>query len=293
MRLCRILCGMITLKAYAKINLGLRILRQRDDGYHDIETIFHRVNIYDEIVLTPSQTTLLRCDNSEVPTDEKNLCIRAAHVLQHYTKTAQGVHIELKKNIPIGAGLGGGSADAAATLLGLANLWRLSLSEHELHSIALQLGSDVPYFLRQGTASATGRGEILDYFDCSIPYWIVVIYPLVHISTAWAYKNFKSQPSTFKPQTSLKNFLLENIYHPSRLTNFLLNDFESLVFQTYPQVVQAKEILSQSGALFIQLSGSGSSVYGFFETKESAERVMRMIPRGYKVFFTEPHFKPE
>ncbi|MBI4811284.1 MAG: 4-(cytidine 5'-diphospho)-2-C-methyl-D-erythritol kinase [Ignavibacteriales bacterium] len=187
----------MTLKAYAKINLGLRILRKRDDGYHDIDTVFHRVDLYDEIYLEPSSTIKVFSNESNLPTDEGNLCIRAAQLLREYSGIEKGVNISLTKNIPIGAGLGGGSSDAAATLIGLTKFWEVDVSQIDLYKLALQLGSDVPYFLKFGTAHATGRGEILDYFDINIPHWIVIVYPNIHISTAWAYQEIHN--SQFSP----------------------------------------------------------------------------------------------
>ena len=179
---------LLIIRAYAKINLGLRILRKRADGYHDIETIFYRIQPYDEIVLELSHGISLVCNNSELPTDEGNLCVRAAGMLQQHYDIIERVHISLKKSIPVGAGLGGGSSDAASVLTGLVELWKLPASENDLRSFAVQLGSDVPYFLEPGTAYGTGRGEKLDYFDFDFPYWIVLVYPNIHISTAWAYR---------------------------------------------------------------------------------------------------------
>jgi len=306
---------MVTKKAYAKINLGLRILRKREDGYHDIETIFHRINLFDEIALEPSSTISLICTDPPLPTDQpvpiptgredlagdRNLCIRAAQLIQQFCNTKQGVHISLMKHIPVGAGLGGGSSDAAATLKGIIELWHINISEKALHSIALQLGSDVSYFLRQGTAYATGRGEVLEYFDLDLPYWIVVVYPIIPISTAWAYQQTQIQnlsakggsASGGKSQIPLKQIFLENINDPRRLITLLRNDFEPLILRTYEPVAQIKQALYNAGAEFAQLTGSGSAVYGLFSNEQYAEEATKQLRKEYQVFITPPHFHPE
>jgi 4-diphosphocytidyl-2-C-methyl-D-erythritol kinase len=215
-------------------------------------------------------------------------------MLQQAKGVLEGVQIELKKNIPVGAGLGGGSSDAAATLLGLLQLWNVSISEEELYGIAQQIGSDVPYFLKEGTAYATGRGELLEYFDSSLPYWIVVVYPNIKVSTAWVYQNvqYKSQISKPGTQTSLKKFLIENIHTPYMLTHLLQNDLEPIVFRMHPKVTQVKKTLYKSGAVFVQMSGSGSSVYGLFTTEQLAKTTSEKFPHNYNVFLTPPSFKP-
>ncbi len=287
---------MITLRAYAKINLGLRILRKREDGYHDIETIFYRVNPYDEIRLEPSTDIVFESNDTSLPADESNLCIRAAKLLQQYAGISLGVKISLIKNIPIGAGLGGGSSDAATTLLGLIKLWDIGITKEELSALALQLGSDVPYFLNQGTAYATGRGEILEYFNINNPHWIVLVCPDIHVSTAWAYQEIhssrlKTHNSKLITQTSnLKTLLLENINNPQQLNPLLHNDFEPLVLHKHKSIAYLKLSLYATGAKFAQMSGSGSSVYGFYTDEKEAMNAATQFSRKYKVFITPPNF---
>lgn len=288
----------MTTRAYAKINLGLRILGRRDDGYHEIETIFHRINLYDEITFEPASTISLACNHHELPTDERNLCVRAAGLLQKLFGIHEGVHITLKKTIPIGAGLGGGSADAAAVLVTLPKWWNQTLSTEEQFALALQLGADVPYFLQPGTAYATGKGEILHYIELDIPYWIVVVYPNLHISTAWAYQkvkipNLKSQISNPKTQATLKEIILEHLHEPRMLMSLLHNDFEPLILRTYEPVARVKQALYIAGADFAQLSGSGSSVFGLFQNETYAKDAARELGKHYQVFITPPHFKAE
>lgn len=285
-------------KAYAKINLGLHILRKREDGYHDIETVFHRVNLYDEITLEPSSTISLSCNDPGIPLDDRNLCVRAAQILQQACGTKLGARISLNKRIPAGAGLGGGSSDAAATLGGLLRLWNEHVDEHALREVAIQLGSDVPYFLNDGTAYATGRGEVLHYFTLDVPYWIVLVYPHLHISTAWAYENATVRGSQLTGRTRpdrirIKEALVENILDLRLLSAHLENDFEAPVFQAHPLVKEVREKLYGSGAGFAQMSGSGSAVYGLFKDGPSARRTVDDLGRSCAAFLTAPHFQPE
>ena len=288
---------MTTLRTYAKINLGLRILQQRSDGFHNIETIFHRVHPFDDLTLEHSPAILLKSDVPYLPVDERNLCVRAAQLLQKHAGVRDGVSISLQKNIPVGAGLGGGSSDAAATLLGLTKLWNLTLTQNELLDIALRIGSDVPYFLQSGSAYATGRGEILEYFDFTLPYWIVVAYPDVHVSTAWAYRSLHDPTLKHKPDftpeiqaTSLKQILLENINAPEKLNVLLHNDFEPVVLHKYESIAFTKVSMYAAGAVFAQMSGSGSAVYGLFADEATATAAMQKLGTRCKVFLTPTNF---
>jgi len=278
----------VSVKAYAKINLGLRILRKRDDGYHDIETVFHRVNVYDDLTFGPSRNVSLVCSNAQVPTDESNLCVQAALLLQDYRNVREGACISLTKNIPVGAGLGGGSSDAAATLLGLARFWGLDVTRKDMFSLARTLGSDVPYFLNNGTAYATGRGDVLEYFDFDCPYWIVIVYPNLHVSTAWAYRNFRISGDV--PRDTLKEILLASIANLQTLNSLVKNDFEPLVLQQYEAIALTKQKLSDAGAEFVQMTGSGSSVFGFFSDERLSQIAAFELGKQYQLFVTPPHF---
>lgn len=313
----------MTVRAYAKINLGLHVLQKREDGYHDIETVFHRINVFDEITFESSSTISLTCNRPDLPADEGNLCVRAALLLQKALGTRGGVHMSLKKNIPLGAGLGGGSSDAAAILSALPQWWNEKPDDNELLRFATSLGADVPYFLKRGTAYATGKGELLEYFSIDIPYWIVVVYPNLHISTSWAYqsiqvksqkvyglveekgKNPDSRTSNIGPrasdlespagagrQTSLKDILREHIRQPRMLMSLLRNDFEPTVLRAYEPVARVKQALYVGGALFAQMSGSGSSVFGFYDNEAHAGDVASELGKHYQVFVTPPHFEP-
>ena len=177
----------MTAKSYAKINLGLHVVGKRSDGFHNIETIFHRINLFDELNIENSDDISISCSNPSIPTDGNNLCWKAVESLRKSLGVNNGAHITIKKNIPVGAGLGGGSSNAAAILMELPKMWNMSIEQSLLENLALQLGSDVPFFLLNSSAYAEGRGEVLQKIDLTIPYWIVLINPNIHISTPWAY----------------------------------------------------------------------------------------------------------
>jgi 4-diphosphocytidyl-2-C-methyl-D-erythritol kinase len=278
------------MKSYAKINVGLNILNKRDDGFHNIETVFVPINLSDNIFINEAkEEILIESKNNFIPKDEKNICYKAAKLLKDCTGLDSGIIIEIEKRIPIGAGLGGGSSNGAITLKEIIQHFKLNISENEVLSIALKLGSDVPYFLKPGIAYAKGRGEILDYFDLSIPYWILTVFPSLSISTKWAYENFteKDQPEEY----DYKNILQENINRPEYLKKYISNDFEKTVFIKYPGLINIKNLFYEKGAVYASLSGSGSSLYGFFDNKISANRALEILSSRHKVFITEPEFK--
>jgi 4-diphosphocytidyl-2-C-methyl-D-erythritol kinase len=282
----------MTLRAYAKINLGLQILAERPDGYHEIETVYHQVNLGDEIELLPSEEGIrLTCDNRDVPTDERNLCVQAVKLLQQITNRSDGVDIILRKRIPMGAGLGGSSTDAAVVLKGLRKLWGLDISDAELRTLAASLGSDVPFFIDGGTAYATGRGEQLEPFELEMPYWILIATPPVQISTAWAYHNLVLNPTLRRE--NLKSLVSDHLNEPRILVNKLRNDFEPLIFRQYPEVLRIKEQLVRGGADLALMSGSGSSVFGLFRNETSARELAEAFAPLYRVALSEPTFKPE
>jgi len=288
---------MLALRAYAKINLGLRILRLRNDGYHDLETVFHRIKLFDELELERADTISIECFPAELPADERNLSYKAALLLRKELARGDGVHIKLRKNIPLGAGLGGGSSDAASALLGLLQLWEAALPIDRLRSVAAQLGSDVPFFLEKGMAYATGRGDVLDYFHVEFPYWIVVVSPNIHISTAWAYQELKNSKRAIGndrvARSSLKDLLIENLNDPRMLQNLIRNDFEPIVLGTHDAVVRLKRGLYDAGADFAQLSGSGSAVYGLFKTEAAAHSATEAFSGEHLVSTTPPNFDPD
>jgi 4-diphosphocytidyl-2-C-methyl-D-erythritol kinase len=279
-------------RAYAKINLGLHILGKRADGYHNIETVFRLIDLYDDLeIVQADEGTHFTCNNPELLNDNSNLCIRAANLLRDLTGTHMGAEISLTKRIPIAAGLGGGSTDAAAALTGLTKLWSLEISIEELRTISATLGSDVPFFFEGQSAYATGRGEILDPFNFDIPYSILVVTPRIRVSTSWAYSALT--PNTKQKRPDLKALLAGSITDGETLSRELVNEFEEPVFRKYPEIRELKQTLLKEGAVFALMSGSGSSVFGFFrEPATSLELGMRLSDR-YFTSVSKPSFKPE
>ncbi len=198
--------------------------------------------------------------------------------------------IQLRKNIPIGAGLGGGSSDAAAVLCGLNKLWKLNLSNDQLRAVAVQLGSDVPFFIEGGSAYARGRGEILEHFSLQIPFWIAVVTPLIYISTTWAYKHLKLQRDG--KATGLRTKLVKQVSDPRKLESIAQNDFERSTFEIYPEIGRIKTKLKEMGAVFSLMSGSGSSVFGLFKSEQRANDTLSSFPKNYQTSLTAPSFIP-
>lgn len=265
-----------------KINLGLRILRKRTDGFHDLETVFYPVSLYDvlEIIKMEAHSkelpsvTFSTSGLSINDTDNDNLCIKAYQLLQKDLPQLPAVQIHLHKSIPIGAGLGGGSADAAFTLLLLNKKFQLNLSNAQLIHYALQLGSDCPFFIINQSCYATGRGEIMEPVDINLSaYKIVLVNPGIHIPTANAFQGI----APALPSKSLKEIIQQPIH---TWKNDLINDFEKPVFSQHPQIEAIKKTLYDRGAVYASMSGTGSTVYGIFE-KEST--IKHGFPPGYFV----------
>jgi 4-diphosphocytidyl-2-C-methyl-D-erythritol kinase len=279
-------------RAYAKINLGLHIIGKRADGYHSLETVFHQVNLFDEIEFKATESGVsFRSNESSLLDNDNNLCVNAARLLSDVTGHAPGVDITLTKKIPVGAGLGGGSSDAAAVLKGLRALWNLELTNDELRSLGAALGSDVPFFIDGGTAFATGRGEILEPMDIELPFWILVATPPLRISTRWAYEQVNIGGTT--RSANLRDLFAGGPTSGESLRSALRNDFEDIVFEHYPELGALKQAFLRAGADVALLSGSGSSVFGLFRRRDDANRAAASIEGHHAISFTEPSFKPE
>jgi len=244
-----------------KINLGLRIIRKREDNYHDLETIFYSLPFFDilEIIRSEDQTPFTTSGLIIDAEPENNLCIKAYTLLKKDFPSLPAVKMHLHKAIPTGAGLGGGSADAAFTLKLLNEKFVLGLSKDQLMSYALHLGSDCPFFIINKPAFATGRGEILEEIKLDLSsYKFVVINPGIHISTAQAFSGI----TPALPPTSLKQIIQQPI---EAWKDELINDFEKNIFVQYAEIKIIKEKLYSNGAVYAAMSGSGSTVFGIFE----------------------------
>ena len=263
-------------RAPAKINLGLHVLRKRDDDYHDVETVLHRIGWADTITVRPADTLSMTCSDPALPTDETNLCLRAAHRLRETADVEQGAEIHLDKHVPYGAGLGGGSSDAATTLRLLVRHWALDPAPTVLHDLAAGLGADVPFFLRDVPAAyATGRGDRLTPLKegeepYRMPFPVVLAVPSVEVSTPDAYAAVTPDDND-RPD-------LRALVQASDCATWrarLVNDFEAPIASRHPSVAAARAWLREVGADYVSLTGSGGGVFGVFEDPEAARRALQ------------------
>ena len=284
----------LTLPSFAKINWSLKILGRRPDGYHEVSTLLQTISLHDELHFETSEdgAVTLSCDDPDIPTDNNNLIVRAAQALQEGCKTRQGASIRLEKRIPVKAGLGGASSNAAISLLGLTRLWRVELAEVELFEIAAKLGADVPFFLMGGCVSATGIGTTLSPLNEPeyVRRHLIVVSPNAVVSTAAAYAALNSAALTTKDTDPILSVSQSEAFaRDSQLwppEDLLKNDFESVIFDIEPEIRRTKETLLQAGALGALLAGSGSSVFGIFADEEDQQRAVNEIQleAGWRIF---------
>lgn len=243
----------------AKINLGLHILQKREDGYHNLETVFYPVAIKDALEIIPAEEAQFSHSGLPILGDTAgNLCIKAIQLLQQDFPELKPVQLHLHKHIPMGAGLGGGSADGAFTLQAINQLFQLQLSEQQLISYALQLGSDCPFFILNRPAYATGRGELLQPIELDLSaYQIILINPGIHVPTSWAF----AQRTPVPPAQPLRSVIQRPVH---QWKDHLFNDFEAPVSLAHPAIAAIKQQLYHQGATYAAMSGSGSTVFGIF-----------------------------
>lgn len=247
-----------------KINLGLHITRKRADGFHDLETVFYPLPLCDALEVIGSPLHGIHFSSSGLPIagdDRDNLCVKAYHLLRQDFPQLASVQMHLQKNIPMGAGLGGGSADGAFALQLLNRKLQLNLSETQLLHYALQLGSDCPFFIINKSAYATGRGELLQPLALDLSqYQVLIVNPGIHIHTGWAFAQITPQ----QPAHALSELILQPV---ATWKHSIANDFEPAVTALHPELVLLKEQLYQAGALYAAMTGSGSTFFGIFEKK--------------------------
>ncbi len=267
----------LSLPSYGKINLGLNVVAKRPDGYHAIETIFQELEFHDILYFRKHAGALtIKSDMPELPLGETNLVYKAIQLLHQHCECPTQVTVYIEKNIPLGAGLGGGSSNAAKTLIGMNQLFQLGLRVDELATLGAQLGSDVPFFLYGGTAMGTGRGEQIRPLPNFPQFQILLINPGIHVSSAWAYKNANLKLTNSKGLTSVSTQF--KTAHTTELSfQALRNDLEVPVMEKYPIIRSIKTQLSEHGAEWTMMSGSGSTVFGIFHKKEFAEKALRQI----------------
>ncbi len=277
------------IRAPAKINLWLRVVGKRADGYHLLDTLLLPISLYDEIIIekgrkSGNQNALrdrlrVSSDNPSVPQGRKNLAYKAASLLLNEKGIDESVEIRIRKRIPVGAGLGGGSTDAAATLVGLNRLFRLGYTLKRLEKISSALGADVPFFIRGIPARARGIGERLTPLREVPRLWLVILYPGFPVSTRWVYRKLSPKLTKAIVNTSINL----SLGCSANLRKLLVSDLETVTMGRYPRIGVLKEELARQGAIGTLMSGSGSSVFGVFQSKRSAERAFRRLRKAREV----------
>jgi 4-diphosphocytidyl-2-C-methyl-D-erythritol kinase len=272
----------LRLLAPAKVNFTLEVLGKRPDGYHEVRLLMAGVSLFDELSFKPARTLSLTTDKKGLDVGEGNLIIKAARALQKAAGQELGARIHLKKRVPLGGGLAGGSTNAAATLTGLNTLWGLKLKPARLLELAAGLGSDVPFCLRSGWAIATGRGEKLQALRLRRKLWLVLANPGFEVSTQWAYQSVEAiRPQG--PNLSLAAFkALEKRQLPS-LDAAAVNDLEPVTALRYAEINALKELMLKSGALLSRMSGSGPTVLGLFENEAAAKKAYQVVKKNAAV----------
>ena len=276
----------VSFESYSKINLGLKVLNKRSDGFHNISSIFIRTNFSDKLTFKKSKFFHISCNKNNVPIDSNNTISKAYQILNDKFNFKHHYKIHLNKNIPIGSGLGGGSGNAASTLLALNSLLSLNIPSNDMHKIALQIGSDVPFFLKGGIKHVQGRGEIINNFKNNTQFqklFFLLVCPNFSISTKWAYENLKLKKALKSNDNKYKFSPL------SDRVNWKLfeNDFELVVKEAYPEIMNIKDTMLNNGAIYSSLSGTGSTVFGIYNEEKFILNTQNELSH-YKTYRASP-----
>jgi len=282
----------LVIQSFAKVNLFLEVLNKRKDNFHNIDSLFERISLSDKIVLKNRQDNLIKisCSDPRVPLDETNLCFKAAKLLQDKFKIRKGLDIKIIKRIPVGAGLGGGSSNAASVLLALNKLWRLKLSKAKLAKLAAKIGSDVVFFVYDTAfARVRGRGEkiyVLNELN-KVRLWHILVVPKIHVSTPLIYKkwddfgcNKRQVAGLTKPISNVK--ILTSVLHKKdniSKPGFLFNSLEQVTLKLYPEVIHIKETLAGLGLKSALMSGSGPAVFAPLSSEKKAAALVKKVNR--------------
>ena len=265
----------VVIKAMAKVNLGLDVLRRRENGYHDVKMVMQTVNLYDTLTISKTENAqiIITTNTGELPLNEDNLIYKAAKLLSTHTGKEYGVKIHLDKQIPIAAGMAGGSTDAAATLLGLNALYDLGLNKEELAKIGVKIGADIPYCIYGGTCLSEGIGEVLTKLPDAPDCFVVIAKPGIGVSTKYVYENLhietvKDHPDIDGMIDAIKADNLDGV--AQKMENVL----ETVTIKRYPEIAVMKECLLENGAENALMSGSGPTVFGIFKEEEKAKRAL-------------------
>lgn len=268
----------IRLKAYAKINLGLDVLRKREDGYHEVKMVMQTIDMFDKVELRRVRKPgiFVQTNLKYLPTNQDNLVYKAAKLFMEEYKLAGGVEINLKKYIPVAAGMAGGSSDAATVLYGMNKLYELKLSLDELMRLGVKIGADVPFCIMRGTALAEGIGEKLTRLPAAPDCHILIAKPPFSVSTKWVYGNLKANELEEHPDIDK---LIEALTAKDLkgMTQYMGNVLETVTETEYPQITEIKRLMTEAGALRSLMSGSGPAVFGLFEDREVAEKAFKEI----------------
>ena len=271
--------------SFSKVNIGLKVLNQRDDGYHDIYTVFQELDFGDIVTVEKTDSGCTISSNADwVRTDEANICHKAYEAIRTKYPELGGVSIHIQKNVPVGSGLGGGSANGAAVLKGINNIYNLGLSNDKLEKIGAAIGADVPFFIRGKTQLGEGIGDKLTSLADHIEGTYLLVIPDVSISTPWAYSKLKNK---LNPENNLPNFagFIGGDYASLEIFE---NDFERIVIPAYPKIGAIKQKLLELGARFASLSGSGSTVYGIFNEDASAKEAELFFRPSHQTILANP-----
>jgi 4-diphosphocytidyl-2-C-methyl-D-erythritol kinase len=281
----------LTLPAFAKVNWDFRILGKRSDNFHEIRTILQTISLRDQLSLRVREDgqVVVRCDDPSIPVDHTNLVARAASALRDHVKSTRGVEVELTKVIPSQGGLGGGSSNAAITLIALNELWEIELSVPELAEVASQLGADVPFFLYGGRVLGEGIGTKLTPLTDAPKKFLIVVTPVAKVSTPVAYQAYNARSLTTSESISILSSSFAEPVFDDLSRGSLHNDFEKVIFEIEPEICLAKQSLVDAGARDALLAGSGSSVFGIFDDADTRERALGDLrtEAGWRVFSCE------
>lgn len=279
-------------KALAKINLGLDVVRKREDGYHEVRMIMQNIGLYDdlELMVTQEKGISVQTNREDLPTDEGNLVYKAAKLLMNEFDVQQGLHILLEKNIPVAAGMAGGSSDAAATMIGVNELFQLGLTKEELMERAVKIGADVPYCIMGGTALAEGIGEILSPLPPMPECHILIAKPPIDVPTKFVYGNLRANELEVHPDIDamIQDLKEKDIKHMCQIMG---NVLETVTIPAYPVIDEIKKIMVDCGADGSMMSGSGPTVFGIFTdlaAAQQAEAAVRSSGLAKEIFLTVP-----
>lgn len=272
------------LPSYAKINWFLHVLGKREDGFHELCTVFQTISLHDKVFFSEGKEIKLTCNDNKIPVNERNLIVKAAKILKERFDVKKGAEIHLEKNIPSPGGLGGGSSNAAIAVLGLAALWELKIDFEELIEIGEQIGSDVPFFFFGGTAAGIGRGTEIKPLEDLRENFLLVVTPNIDVSTKDAFACLNASRLTNKASKSILQICLSEAETLDLRQGNLKNDFERTVFAIEPEIERVKNKLLELGAVQALLSGSGASVFAVFDKQETRQTAQKALNENWRRF---------